>query len=63
MSCLGALSISALFGSIASGASGIFNSVRGLFGRKKQKKEININSNNTNTTEIGNIAISNTLYL
>jgi len=64
MECLSALSISALFGSIASGASGLFNSVKSCFGSKKKDKNItnNINSHNTNNTEIGRMSITSNDY-
>lgn len=61
MECLSALSISALLGSIASGVSGVFNSVKACF-TKKKKSNNNINSYNTNNTEIGSISVTSNDY-
>ena len=67
MACLSALSISALFGSIASGASGLWGSFRSCFGgrheKKISKKKVkNINSHNVNNTDIGSFTITKNDY-
>lgn len=67
MSCLSALSISALFGSIASGASGLWGSFRSCFGGRSEKKTSNkriknINSHNRNKTDIGTFSITKNDY-
>ena len=50
-------------GSIASGASGIFNTIKAFFGMKKKEDKItNINSHNTNNTEIGTISVTSNAY-
>lgn len=68
MECLPILSLSAMGGSILSGLSGAFSTIKSVLSGRRSKKNkednnyIYLNSNNTNTTKIGSLQVNKNEY-